>query len=925
MSASDDNKQVAVATKPIKEVAVRVQLNGENYSEWATELEKALRAKHKTCFIDRSLPTPSTTSADYDQWKTVNSMIVGWIRSSISPKICSTVTFTPEAHKLWVDLKKKFAVGNSVCVYQLKAELAACRQEGLLVLDYYGKLSSKWEEINNYKPIHHCSCGGTAPYVKEKEEEQVYQFLMGLDESRFGNICTTIIGTDPLPDVNEVYQKIVREERRLNSLRNEHKSDDVGFATRSETHSESTSLFVPLAATTGARERVRTCSHCGRRGHEKRTCWQIFGFPKWWSERYQGTPQRGRGRGSRRGSLSDRGRGTPHFRSNAAQVNVTTTSPLPSFTPDQMESLQHMLEQQKSSPIPERLQGKNKTGDVILDTEASHHMTGDASWLLSLTDMVSCPINFADGSQVLARQYGVLPLSKKISLENDRFKRTLIGAAWKTSEDNGTEFMCLTKFFAEQGIVHQTSCVGTPQQNGRVERNHRRVLNVACSFLFQAHLTIKYWGECVLAGTHVINRTPTTILHGIRISLELEAESVYFSDIHFWEKGWMVYDLETNEYFVSKDVVFYEDNFTLEKIHSPSSQFMADLVPLPNEDVFRDDDVQQQCEEDENPVFDVEPLILSSPTNVETKEVEAGSVKTEETAETVKTEAVAAVEQLGKGCKNKIPSVKLHGYETYNARVLPDKHPFHVPQPDQPASSSVQDAKWREAMAKEIKALEDNDTWSLEMLSAGKKALGSKWIYKLKFNVDGSLERYKASLVVLGNHQVEGEDFKDTFAPVVKMTTVRALFEVTANRAPQMDVHNAFLHGDLDKDVYVKLPPGFLTSHPTKVCKLKKSLYGLKQAPVVVVCGSDPALLERFKDYLSKCFSMKNLGPLKYFLGIEVARGLDGFFLSQRKYALDIIAEAGLLGDHPLSLPMEQNHILLGDNIPKFADPAMYR
>ena len=80
--------------------------------------------------------------------------------------------------------------------------------------------------------------------------------------------------------------------------------------------------------------------------------------------------------------------------------------------------------------------------------------------------------------------------------------------------DNGTEFMCLSKYFAEAGIVHQTSCVGTPQQNRRVERKHRHILNVARSILFQANLPVRFWGESVLTAAHLINRTPTKLLKG---------------------------------------------------------------------------------------------------------------------------------------------------------------------------------------------------------------------------------------------------------------------------------------------------------------------------------------------------------------------------------------------------------------------------
>ena len=171
--SSSDNPGVAISP---------VQLTGENYAEWSSELENALRAKRKSGFIDGTLTKPDEESSDLDTWNTVNSMIVGWIRTSISPKIRSTVTFTSDAHKLWEQLRQRFSIGNSVRAHQLRAELSACKQDGMSVLDYFGKLSARWEELLSYKPLPKCTCSAMAQITKEHEEGRVHQFLMGLDE-----------------------------------------------------------------------------------------------------------------------------------------------------------------------------------------------------------------------------------------------------------------------------------------------------------------------------------------------------------------------------------------------------------------------------------------------------------------------------------------------------------------------------------------------------------------------------------------------------------------------------------------------------------------------------------------------------------------------------------------------------------------------
>ena len=275
--------------------------------------------------------------------------------------------------------------------------------------------------------------------------------------------------------------------------------------------------------------------------------------------------------------------------------------------------------------------------------------------------------------------------------------------------------------------------------------------------------------------------------------------------------------------------------------------------------------------------------------------------------------------------------------------------------------SNVQDAlvdpKWRKAMNEEMEALQKNVIWELVPLPKGMKPIGYRWVFTVKLKPDGSIDRYKARLVAKGYAQRYGIDYQDTFAPVTKINTIRILISIAANRdwpLQQFDVKNAFLNGDLEEEVYMELPLGVKNGSSCKgeVCKLKKSLYGLKQSPRawfgrfsttmkefgykqsnsdhtlfikhkegkvtalivyvddMVLTGDDPCEMKALQEYLATKFEMKDLGQLKYFLGIEVARSKHGVLLSQQKYVLDLLTETKMLDCKPVETPMEMNHKL---------------
>ena len=267
---------------------------------------------------------------------------------------------------------------------------------------------------------------------------------------------------------------------------------------------------------------------------------------------------------------------------------------------------------------------------------------------------------------------------------------------------------------------------------------------------------------------------------------------------------------------------------------------------------------------------------------------------------------------------------------------------------------AIRDPGWKATMDEEMMALEKNNTWEILPLPRGKKAIGCRWVFAPKFREDRTLDRLKARLVAKGYTQTEGIDYGETFAPVAKFNTVRVLVAVAAKcswEILQFDVKNAFLHGELEEEVYMQLPPGYtLTDKPNQVCRLRKTLYGLKQSPRawfgrftkamidlgyhqargdhalfikygttgmvtillvyvddIIVTGGDAREIRRLTTSLSEQFEIKALGQLKYFLGIEVAYSESRISLSQHKYTLDLLQETGQLGCKPTTTPLDVN------------------
>lgn len=166
---------------------------------------------------------------------------------------------------------------------------------------------------------------------------------------------------------------------------------------------------------------------------------------------------------------------------------------------------------------------------------------------------------------------------------------------------------------------------------------------------------------------------------------------------------------------------------------------------------------------------------------------------------------------------------------------------------DEPATAeeAKQVKEWREAMIEEMASIEHNKTWSLVELPAGQRAIGLKWVFKIKKDEHGNITKHKARLVAKGYVQRQGIDYEEVFAPVARIESVRVLLAVAAHRSwsvHHMDVKSVFLNGDLAEEVYVQQPPGFVAAgHERKVLKLHKALYGLKHTRLELKARQQPA------------------------------------------------------------------------------------
>ena len=507
--------------------------------------------------------------------------------------------------------------------------------------------------------------------------------------------------------------------------------------------------------------------------------------------------------------------------------------------------------------------------------------------------------------------------------------------------DGGGEFINneMIKYCAENGIILDSSNPYTPQQNGVAERKNRTIMEMARSMLSVAKLPNTFWPEAVLTAAFIRNRCPQKyketpmekllakkpdykfmkvfgchcyvhVPKELRKKLDPKAELCIF--VGYSSNGYRMFNLKKQKFIWSRDVIFNETRFGINGDNRGGDIAWDELDAEQEADGdldAGDGDQDWKDDENENP----EP------------EAEEGQRRV--------TRSMA-----------RSANAELQAYVASGSMHL-------EPKSFKEAQECADADGWRLAMDDEIQSLNENETWELCKLPQGKKEIGSKWVYRVKVDERGNKVKLKARLVIQGYRQRYGFDYTETFAPVLRLESLRVLLALKAIhkwRTFQLDVKTAFLYGDLEEEIYMTQPEGYqIPGSEGLVCKLKKSLYGLKQAPRiwnleitttlkdlgfkqarsdngVFILDSDqrfiilglwvddiPGFYKKEDDRiwlieaLKTKYKISDEGQLKYILGVLVEeKGEQDVAISQVGYIEDKCREFGLEDAHSEHIPM---------------------
>ncbi len=379
--------------------------------------------------------------------------------------------------------------------------------------------------------------------------------------------------------------------------------------------------------------------------------------------------------------------------------------------------------------------------------------------------------------------------------------------------DNGMEFLDgrVESLLQKNNIHHEYSTPYTPEQNGYVERENRSITELARSLIYSCNLPKFLWAEAMNTAVYSLNLVPNKKLKGITPYEVWTSKKPKYS--HLRKFGTICYVRipdETRKKWDPKARKCIFVGYT----HSTSNFRVFD--PIANKVIVtcnirfgdKPDNAVEAIEAIKNDkVTDLKELCATP--KLSAKELEEAynadtDIEDEDTEE---------------------PHVKKVCFQA----IITNNDPVTYEQ----AMSSPDHVKWLEAMNDELLSLKKNSTYDLVKLPYGKRCISCRWVFRIKKNVDGSIDKFKARLVAKGYSQKSGVDYFETFSPVARYDSIRAILAISSAKQMhllQFDVKTAFLYGELEEEIYMNQPPGF-EDGTDKVCKLKRGLYGLKQAP----------------------------------------------------------------------------------------------
>ncbi|GAU39523.1 hypothetical protein TSUD_222930 [Trifolium subterraneum] len=984
-------------------------------------MRRALGGKLKLEFIDGTNPIVSDPfDPSFRAWNRCNMLVHSWIMNSVSDSIAQSLVFMENALDVWNDLKERFAQADLIRISEIQQEIYALKQDSRFVTEFYSDLKLLWEELEIYMPIPNCSCRQrcTCEAMRAARNNHnllyIIRFLTGLNES-FAMVKSQILLIDPLPPMNNVFSMVLQHERQLSA----HISDDSKILINAAKYrGSSSSSFKPPN---------RVCTLCGKDNHIVENCFKKHGLPPHFRKASSSNNAMVEGGFDDTAGATESTIGSNTItQDQALQLISLLQSSFPNSNSDNASSSKAGSNEftGHTSVNPGNVSGSSNAcslGNWILDSGASHHICNTVQWFHSYNEITPIRVKLPNGNHVFAKQSGIVKFSSSLILTDvlcvPNFSVNLLSVSQlcKNSkyilqfndnqcsiQDTATKMMIgfadgiegLYYLVLQDDEVHIHAAEGSDNIIPNQALWHFRLGHPSLSRLHSLHskfpyITVDDKGVCdvchlarqkkiPMIPTPLLNhKSPFELLHNEipdllhlkvfgsltyastlqahRTKLEPRGRKCIFLGYKQGVKGTILYDLNSKEIFVSRNVTHHDHILPYTSPTSPKwhyhLSFSTHTPPSHSEHISQDHSPTLHPSSPLTDIIDSDITDQSSPPSTIEPSLPHNSP--------------SSVSDTAALTPNVRPSRARHA-----PNHLSDYVCNHSIASSKSSHSACKFDCWKKAMNDELEALTKTGTWTLVDLPPLAKPIGSKWVYKIKYRADGTIERYKARLVAKGYNQIEGLDFIDTFSPVAKLTTVRTLLAIASIKhwhLHQLDVNNAFLHGELTENVYMHIPDGVVPSKPGQVCKLLKSLYGLKQASRmwyekltsllihegytqssadyslftlhsasdftailvyvddIILAGTSIAEFDRIKGILDSQFKIKDLGTLKYFLGLEVAQSREGINISQRKYCLDLLHDSGLLGAKPSVTPLDPAIKLYNDDAKPYDDISSYR